>query len=59
MSLKELSFVGELTVDFSQKMKRVKDMTLINSDALEFELIPDESNTYNDEADLAFTWKVI
>ena len=40
-------------------MKRDKDITLIDTDVLGFELIPDESNTYNDEEDLAFTWKVI
>ena len=49
---------GELQVSFSQDMKQIEDLTLIDDKALKIELIPDESNIIEDLEDIKFTWDV-
>ena len=52
--IKELNFVGELHIEFTQKMKLIEDLGLFTDKALKIELIPDESNTFDDPSDLTF-----
>ena len=57
-TLASLSFVGELTISFSQKMRLVQDLDQINTDSLALELILDQTSTSNEPGDLDFTWTV-
>ena len=54
----DLNEFGEMQVSFSQNMKQIEDLTLIDAKALKIELIPDESNIIEDLDDIKFTWDV-
>ena len=39
-------------------MKQIEDLTLIDNKVLKIELIPDETNIFEDPKDLKITWNV-
>ena len=57
-TLTSLSFVGELTISFSQKLRLVHDLNQINTNFLSLELILDHTSTSYEHGDLDFTWSV-
>ena len=57
--IKELNFVGELQIEFTQNMILIDDLSLFTDKALKIELIPDESNAFDDPSDLKFEWSVV
>ena len=40
-------------------MKLVEDLSLFNEASLGLDLIPDESNSFDDPSDIAFKWNVV
>lgn len=57
----ELTHLGLLTVSFSQRMKKITDLSLINDEVLQIEVVQAEENrSDNGEASqLDLTWKVV
>ena len=46
-----------MTVSFTQKLRIVEDISLINDDVFELKFVPDESNL-QEESYFTFTWSV-
>ena len=55
----DLTNTGELHVSFSDSLRVVTDLSLIDETVLDLQLNPDESNFFESEDALAFTWTVI
>lgn len=52
----EVSSTGLVHVSFSEGLRRVSDLSQISKDTLKLELIPDETNQFDDVSQIGFDW---
>ena len=57
-SIKELNTFGEMTISFTDSMKVVNDLSLINDQVLDVRLLPDVLNNSEDPNAFKFTWTI-
>ena len=57
VSSRDIDNLGELVINFTQDMRLVKDLSLIDKDVLSLEVLPDDSNISDklDAFDLEWT----
>ena len=54
-----MTYIGELTIKFSQKMILIEELSQFTDSVLELTLIPNEDNNAEDPDDQAFTWEAL
>ena len=57
-TIKDVNFVGEVLISFTEIMRGVDDLSLINDQVLLIDLVPDWTNTSDDPNAFEFTWSV-
>lgn len=53
-----MNFLGELKLTFSQNMKSITDISVIDDKVLDIVVEPDASNSDQDPASFLFNWSV-